>query len=278
MSTTFRAAPALLLLSLILVSSAFAQSHAPVSTPVRAVSAEEESVRTLTAQYGRALVAGDLEALRKFWNPQSPNLPAQLRTYKNQFAYTRLDFADAEVTKLEISGAKAVSHLTVDERRFDKKTNAVLLTFDPLRGSCRSFEWIKTSAGWQIEREFLVQDELAVKLQAAQSDRERDEILEKEKRFVNSTLLGSLGTKALRHSTRAEYDTALRYAQLQRVVAERLGNQAGIAGSWLNTAIVRHAQDENEIALEAVQQALAMYESLGVKTGVALAQENLSNV
>ena len=127
-------------------------------------------MRTLTAQYGRALVAGDLEALRKFWNPQSPNLPAQLRTYKNMFAYARLDFAGAEVTKLEITGDKAVSHLTVDERRFDKKTDAALLTFDPLRGACRSFEWIKTSAGWQIEREFLVQDELAVKLEAANTD------------------------------------------------------------------------------------------------------------
>ena len=280
MSTTFRSVLSLIL-NLSLVSAAFAQSHSPVSTPVRAAAAEEESLRTLTAQYGRALVAGDIEALRKFWNPQSPNLSEKLRSYKNTFAYARLDFADAQVTKLEITGAqgdRAVSHLTVDERRFDKKTDAVLLTFDPLRGACRSFEWIKTTAGWQIEREFLVQDELAVKLEAASSDQQRDETLEKEKRFVNTTLLGSLGSKALRHSTRADYDTALHYAHLQRVVAELLGNQAGVAASWMNTAIVRHAQDEHEIALPAALKALAMYESLGLKPGIALAQENLSNI
>ena len=278
MSTTFRAALSIFL-NLSLVTAAFAQSHAPVSTPMRAsAAAEEESVRALTEQYGRALVSGDLEALRKFWNPQSPNLSAQLRTYKNVFAQARLEFIRPAVTQLEVTGGKAVSHLTVDERRLDKKTNAVLFTIDPFRGACRSLEWIKTSAGWQIEREFLVQDELAVRLEAASSDQQRDEILEKEKRFVNSTLLGALSTKALRHSTRAEYDTALRYVRLQQVVAEKLGDQAGIAASWMNTAIVRHAQNENEIGQEAAHKALAMYESLGLKPGIALAQENLSNI
>ncbi|HSK64795.1 MAG TPA: CHAT domain-containing tetratricopeptide repeat protein [Pyrinomonadaceae bacterium] len=261
-----------------LITAAFAQSLSDDSTPVRAAAAEEESVRTLTADYGRAIVAGDLDALRKFWNPQSPNLTAQMRSYKNVFAHARLEFLNPEVTRLEIRSDKAVSHLTVDERRLDKKTNAVLLTFDPLRGACRSLAWIKTSAGWQIEREFLVQDELAVRLEAARSDQERAEILDNEKRFVNSTLLGSLGTRVLRHSTRAEYDTALRYVSLQRIVAEGLGDQVGIAASWINTAIARHAQDENELALQAAHRALALYESLKLKQGTALAQENLSNI
>ena len=277
MSVTFRAAPSILLVNLILISAALAQSHAPCSTPVRAAAAEEE-VRALTANYGRALVAGDIEAVRRFWNPQSPNLTAQLRTYKNVFALARLEFLSPEVTRLEINGDKAVSHLTVDERRLDKKTAAVLFTFDPLRGACRSLEWVRTSAGWQIEREFLVQDELAARLEAAPSDQTRDEILEKEKRFVNSTLLGSLGTKALRYSTRGEYETAMHYVRVQQIVAERLGDRVGTAGSWLNTAIVRHQQDENEIALQAAHKALALYESLGSKPGVALAQETLGNI
>jgi len=277
MPNTFRAA-SLLILNLSLVIAAFAQSNSLTSTPMRASAAEEENLRTLTAEYGRAVVAGDLEAMRKFWNPQSPNLPTQLRSYKNVFAQARLEFSTPEVTQLEITGDKAVSQLTVDERRLDKKTDAVLLVFDPLRGACRSFEWVKTSAGWQIEREFLVQDELAVKLEAAHSDQERDEILEKEKRFVNNTLINALGTKAIRHQTRAEHEVALRYARLQQIVAEKMGNQAGVAAALLNIAVVSRSQDEHEIALEAAHKALALYESLGLKRGVALAQENLSDL
>jgi CHAT domain-containing protein len=278
MPNPLRAALALIVLNLIFNTPAFAQAHALVPTPVRAATAEAETLRTLTEQYGRALVAGDLEAVRNFWDPQSPNLAAQLRSYKNVFAHARLEFISPAVTRLDITGDKAVSELTVDERRFDNKTGAVLLTFDPLRGACRSLEWVRTNAGWQLEREFLVQDQLADRLAAAPSDQARDEILENEKQFVNRTLLGSLGTKALRYSTRAEYETALRYAHLQQVIAERIGDQAGIAGAWLNTAIIRQSEDELEAGLEAAHKALALYEALGLKPGVVLAEQNLSDI
>ena len=278
MANTFRAALAFLILNLSFFTVASAQSHSLNSTPMRASAAEEESLRTLTAEYGRALAAGDLEALRKFWNPQSPNLNSQLRTYKNVFAQARLEFTSPEVTRIEITGDKAVSQLTLDERRIDRKTGAVLLTFDPFRGACRSFEWVRTSSGWQVEREFLVQDELAVRLEAARSDQQRDQILEQEKRFVNNTLIGSLGTKALRHLTRTEYDTSLRYVELQRIISERMGYQIGVAAALLNTAVVRNGQDEHELGLVAAQKALALYESLGSKRGLALTNEALSNL
>lgn len=276
MPNTFRAALALIILNLSFSTAASAQSHSLSSTPVRA--AEEENLRTLTAEYGRALGAGDLDAMRKFWNPQSPNLTSQLRSYKTVFLQARLELTSPEVTRLEIAGDKAVSQLTLDERRLDRKTGAVLLTFDPFRGACRSFEWIRTSSGWKIEREVLVQDELATRLEAARSDRQRDEILEQEKRFVNNTLIGALGSKALRHQTRTEYDTALRYVELQRVVAEKIGDPVGVAAAWLNMSIVRNGQDDFELGLVAAYKALAIYESLGSKRGVALTTESLSNL
>ncbi|HKV34788.1 MAG TPA: CHAT domain-containing tetratricopeptide repeat protein [Pyrinomonadaceae bacterium] len=276
MPNTFRAALALIILNLSFFTVASAQSHSLSSTPVRA--AEEENLRTLTAEYGRALGAGDLDAMRRFWNPQSPNLTSQLRSYKNVFMQARLELTSPEVTRLEIAGDKAVSQLTLDERRLDRKTGAVLLTFDPFRGACRSFEWTRTNSGWKIEREVLVQDELAVRLEAARSEQQRDEILAQEKRFVNNTLIGALGTKALRHQTRTEYDTALRYVELQRVVAEKIGDRVGIAGAWLNMSIVRTGQDDYELGLVAAYKALAIYESLGSKRGVALTTESLSNL
>ena len=276
MPNTFRAA-LVTLINLSLITAAFAQSNSVTSTPMRASAAEEESLRTLTAEYGRALATGDLDAVRKFWNPQSPNLSSVLRNYKKVFAQNRLEFSIPAVTQLEITGDKAVSQLTVDERRLDKKTGAIMQTFDPFHGACRSFEWIRTSDGWRIEREVLVQDELAVKLEAASSDQQRDDILEQEKRFVNNTLVGALGTRALRHQTRAEYDTALRYAHLQQIVAERIGDKVGVAASWLNSGVVRFAEDDHEGALEATYKAIAIYESLGLNRGIALAQENLGN-
>lgn len=182
------------------------------------------------------------------------------------------------MTRLEITGDKAVSELTVEERRLDRKTGAILLTFDPFHGACRSIEWIKTDSGWRIEREFLVQDELAAKLEAARSDEQRNEILEKEKRFVNNTLIGALGSRALRSQTRADFDAAFRYSELQGIVAERIGDPVGVAASWLNTAVVKNVQDEHEVGLDAAYKALALYESLGMKRGVALRMQTLSDL
>ena len=267
MPSTFRAALSLIAVNLILIVPAFAQSHA-----------EEESLRELTQKYGHALVAGDLDAMRNFWNPDSPNLAPHLRFYKGVLAQARIEFVSPEITKLEITGDKAVTYLTADERRLDKKTGAVLLTFDPFRGACRAFEWIKTSSGWQIQREFLVQDELAGRLGATRSDQERDELLEREKQFVTNTLVNALGNRALRHHTYAEFAVAMHYIDLQRAVAEKIGDQSGIAGSWLITGVIKNSQDEHEAGVAVMLKALALYEASGNKRGVAMAQENLSQL
>ena len=97
MPNTFRAALATLI-NLSLITAAFAQSNSLTSTPMRATAAEVESLRTLTAEYGRALASGDLEAVRKYWNPQSPNLPPVLRNYKKVFSQNRLEFITPEIT------------------------------------------------------------------------------------------------------------------------------------------------------------------------------------
>ncbi len=274
MPFTFRAAPALIILNLALITSAFAQSHASSSTP--AAVADEALLRALTEQYRQAMAAGDLDAMRKFWRAESPNIEANLRYYKGVFAQSRLAFVSPEVTQLEITGDKAVTQLTSDESRYDKKTGAVMLTYDPFRGACHTFEWTRTSNGWQLEREFLVQDELATRLEAAKSDRERGEILEKEKRFVNITLVAAIGTKALRYSTRAEYETAMHYVALQHLVSDRIGFELGHAGAYLNAAIVKQVQEEHEEGLQLILKALALYESAGVKRGMSVALENMS--
>ena len=77
-----------------------------------------------------------------------------------------------------------------------------------------------------------------MRLEATRSDQARDELLEKEKRFVNRALLSALGMKA----------------------------------------IVRIAEDQLETSLEAAHKALALYESLGLKPGIALAEENLASI
>src|SRR5262249_8125906 len=187
MSFAFRVLLSSLALIMSFNGSFLALPQAPTSTPNPLQSADDETVRTLTEKYGLAITTGAVEAMRQCWNPQSANLASRLRFYQGLFSNTRIEFISLKVTRLEVTGEKAVSHLTTDERQLDKKTGAVLSEHDALHGYCRSFEWIKSGAGWKIEREFSVQDELAARLEAAASEQERDEIVEKEKAFVTDT-------------------------------------------------------------------------------------------
>src|SRR5215813_8450296 len=172
MSFAFRVLLRSLALSMIFNGSLLALPQAPTSTPNPLQSSDEETVRALTEKYGLAITAGAIEALRQFWNPQSPHLASRLGVYQRTFSNGRIEFISSKVTRLEVTGEKAVSHLTTDERFLDKKTGAILSFHDAFHGYCHSFEWIKSGAEWKIEREFSVQDELATRLEAAASERE----------------------------------------------------------------------------------------------------------
>ena len=133
MSFAFRASLCLVALSLNLVNPAPAQSQSSSSDPKAhssiygsPQSSDEETIRAGVEKYGLAIASGDIEAMRQLWNPQSRHLASRLRLYQGLFSYARIEFISLKVTRAEVMGDKAVSHLTADERRLYKKTGAHL--------------------------------------------------------------------------------------------------------------------------------------------------------
>ncbi|MEO6725695.1 MAG: tetratricopeptide repeat protein, partial [Blastocatellia bacterium] len=273
------------LLALSLSINGFSNAVAGNTTPladargtVPVSQSDEEMVRALTEQYGHAIVASDPEALRQLWNPQSPNVAARLKFYRGVFTNVRIEFVTLKVTWLEVKGAKAVSHLTTDERQLDKRTGVAWASRDVFHGSCRAMEWSKTDAGWKVEREYSVQDQLAAKLEAAASDEQRLGLLEKEQAFVTDALSGMLITRGQRHQMRADYEKALLCYQLSQTVSERIGDTEGVGGALTNIGLVKSAQHDYEQALLFQQKSLAAFEATGAKRGAAIALENLSQL
>jgi CHAT domain-containing protein len=276
MSSASRMSLCLLTLSLSFISPALMQFQSLASTPPQ--SSDEEIVRRMTEQYSQAIAVGDMEAIRRFWNPQSPNLTSRLWFFRDPFPDLRIEFIGLQVTRLAVTGDKAISNLTADERWLDKKTGALLTINDSLHGVGRSFEWIKTSAGWKINREFLMQDDLASRLVAASSEQERDELLEKEKLLVTDALIRSLDARIESYTVRLDFDAALRCIQLQKAVAERIGDQAGIAVAALNLGHLKVSQDDDEQALPPMREALTRFETAGLVRGVALVLDKISYI
>src|SRR5438034_4334703 len=111
---------------------------------------DEDEVRLLTIKFAQTVVAGDLEAMRQLWDPQSPELASRLRFYRNVFLRQRLELINMAVTRVKVMGEKASSSLTSDDRQLDPKTGALLSETDIYHGVCRSFEWTRTSDGWKL--------------------------------------------------------------------------------------------------------------------------------
>src|SRR5262249_50726078 len=289
MSLEFRLPLSLLVLNLILLTPTLAQSPptssdremAPsahiASAPGAPQSSDEETIRALTEKYGLAIAEGDLEKVRQFWNPQSANLASRLRLYQSSFSNSRIEFISLKVTRLEVTGEKAVSHLTTDERLVDKKTGSVLTERDIFHGAARSLEWIKTVDGWKIERESSLQEELAAKLEDAISEDARRELLEKEKALVTDVLVRTLTERSNRQRMRAGFDSASRSLRIAQAVAEKIGDDAGLAKTWHYMAMIKETQEDNEQALLYQQRALALYEAAGNKLGEAIVLFNLSH-
>src|SRR5262245_21453134 len=241
-------------------------------------SSDQETLRVLTEKYGATIAASDLEGMRQLWDPQSPNLDARLKFYQGVFANVRIEFLSLSVTRLEITGDKAVSRLTADERQLDKRTGTTWAARDVFHGSCRAIEWVKTDAGWKVEREYVVQDALAARLEAAATDEERDELLAKERAFVTDALNGVLITRGQRSRMRGDNEKALRSFRLAQAVSEKIGDLEGVGGALNNIGIVKQSQYDYEQALLAQQKALAVFEAAGTKRGAGIALESLSRL
>jgi CHAT domain-containing protein len=265
----------LLALSLSFNVAFLALSQPASSAPAIQNSSDQEALRALTEKYGATIAASDLEGMRRLWDPQSPNLDARLKFYQGVFTNIRVEFASLNVTRLEVTGDKAVSHLTTDERQLDKRTGTGRAL---LHGTCRALEWVKTDAGWKIEREYKAQDALAARLEAAASDQERDELLAKEQVLVTDSLSDALITRGQQSQMRVDYEKALRSFRLAQAVSEKIGAQEGVGRALNKIGIVKRAQYDCEQAMLAHQKALAIFEAVGVKSGAAAALEGLNQL
>ena len=281
MSSSYRVVLGRVVLGLIAFSLSFDGLPPILVPPLSSVSAaaqatDQEAVRALTLAYGAAIAAGEIEQMRGFWNSQAPGWTGHLRVYQGLFANQRIELINPKLTRLEITGDRAVSHLTVDERRLDKQTGVILSERDLFHGVCRVFEWSKTGDGWKIERMTFMQEALAVKLEAATSEAEREALLQKEREFVTDVLPSVLSGICEGRRMRGDYAAAQRCNQLQLTVAERIGDQAGLAGAWTGMGVTYYALGDYEQALSSLQKSLAHYETAGLKRGMALALGRLS--
>ena len=271
MSSGSRVPLCLLVLTLSLVSMAPLRVWSQASPPISLQSSDETALRGLTEQYGQALASGDLEKIREFWEPKSPDLATRLGFYQSFFATSRFQFLGIKITRADVTGEKAATQLRADERLLDKATGTPLMDRDVFHGAVRLINWTKTGAGWKIERESLLQEDLAVDLERSASDTERRILFENKRDLITDVLVRILIDRSTRHRLSGEFEAAALSVRLAQQVAEQIDDKIGTAKTWLYLAMVKDAQGDVENVLPLRERALALYTEAGSKLGEAIA-------
>ena len=137
MSFACRVSFYLLLLSLNLVNPPFSPSQSLVSTPSPLRSSDEETLRRMTEQYGRAMEEGDLEAMSRLGSPQSSALPARLKHYRGVFSNIRVEFLRMNVSLMEVTGERAVNKQLARATESDERDSTSVSEIEPLLEKAR---------------------------------------------------------------------------------------------------------------------------------------------
>jgi CHAT domain-containing protein/Flp pilus assembly protein TadD len=141
-----------------------------------------------------------------------------------------------------------------------------------------NMSFAREAGEWKIWRNASLEEELAARLVAAESEAEREALLAEDKELLTVALSSALVRVGERARFRFELEQAMTAYRLGLLVAERIANKRVIAASLHNIAMVYRAQGDYERALDAAQKSLKLKEEIGNKASIVITLESIGNV
>lgn len=121
-------------------------------------------------------------------------------------------------------------------------------------------------------------ERVAAALLAATTAAAREEVLAREKALLTIELRQALIAAGDRHRSRGEFAQALAAYEAAQAVAERIGDEAGVAVALNNTGSVYNLQSNYGRALEFFLKSLALKEKLGDRVEISRTINNIGIV
>src|SRR5262245_14212712 len=275
MSFALRAQLCSLALSLTLVSRATPQSQSS-SAPASTQSSAESAVRAVAEKYFALYAAKDLDGLMSLWSGQSPDLESRKQGMQKLFAgYEKIEVKSLAVLRVTIAGEKAKLRVDVEINAVEAKTGKPAAGFGLRK---RVMECVKENSGWRVWREESAFENLAAALAETATEKERDTLLAGQKDLWSAELSRALNAQGVRYGTRSLYPKAIDIFRIAQSVAEKIGDQTGLAQALYNIGLAYSRQDNYELALEHFQKSLQVAESIKDKNRIANALNSMGFV
>jgi CHAT domain-containing protein/Tfp pilus assembly protein PilF len=234
-------------------------------TALRAVAEE------LFAAYGKK----DLEGLMGLWSLKSPELATRRKAIQEFFAANeKIEVRSLTVSGVKVEGDKASLRATVEMSATEAKTGKPAGGFVRMN---RALDFVKEEGRWKVWREVSAEEDLAAALVAAQTDNERDVLLAAEKELLTETLWRALNRLGRRSAAIGRQSEALKAYGLALSIAERIGDEAGIAAARNNIGLVYLSQGDYETALTYLRESLRLHQAQGNKLLIAQTMNSIGS-
>jgi CHAT domain-containing protein/Tfp pilus assembly protein PilF len=269
MSFALRAQLCSLALSLILVSRGAPQSQSSSSVPASPQSSAESAARAVAEKYFPLYAAKDLDGLMSLWSEQSPDLESRKQELQNLFAgYEKIEVKSLAVLRVTIAGEKARLRVDVEINAVEAKTGKPAAGFGLRK---QVMECVKEDSGWRVWREESAFENLAAALAATANEKQRDALLADGKDLWSADLSRALNALGARYGNRSLYPQAINIFRIAQSVAEKIGDQPGLATALYGIGLAYSRQDNYDLALEHLQKSLQLAEAIQDKNRIARA-------
>ena len=224
---------------------------------VRAQASDDTSVlRDLTRNFFESFQEKDVEKLRNLWSAKSPDLATFTATIKQKFAEVgTIQLKSLDIRRVTNEREESVVRVTVDIQATDLKSGQPATGFGRMN---RTLRFIKEAGQWKLSRNGSTEEELALLLTSATTEKDRMALLDSERELQTVELLRALLTHANNLMRQRELTRALVALDLTELIGQRIGDELSVANAINNRGVIYYSRGEYPQAIEVLQKHLSL--------------------
>lgn len=142
----------------------------------------------------------------------------------------------------------------------------------------KNFALSGAGGGWKIRQETDAIRGFAKELIAADDEASRDRVLDSRPAMLQPLLIQELNRGARELTNQGEYAKAEQIHLFARKLSDRIGDKAGLAGTYHGIGIIHYFQNRYKEALESFQQRLQIGESIKENSIIAPALNDIATI
>ena len=229
-------------------------------------------VRSVASSFLDAYQRKDVDGLIALWSSKAPERDAFIADFRQTISSIgNIEMKSVEIRRVTVEGTSATLRIRLDMQATDVKSGKPATGFGLQN---RTLRLIKEDGQWKVSQYEASERELVTKLLSAKTESDRNALLEAEPELITLELVQVLRKQA-ELLQRRDLSQALIALQITRSIAERVGDDAGVAFAVTNTGLNYYLRGEYQQAIEVFEQNL----SLGpVKRDGAATAKNLNNL